>query len=272
MTNPMTHDDFNAQLMAFLEGDTDDATHAAVEKHAQQCAKCGALLADLRAMRVESAKLPELTPSRDLWAGIASRIEAQVVPIGSVSGEMPAARVETPVRAAGITSRRWVRGSLAAAALLTAVGLGYVSGATRTGPAAVQTVASADTGALAPSDSVLSVAVTADSLTIDSTQVSAGAMGPGAVAAQLAVATLAADYDREIVALRKLVDERRNQLDPVTVAVIEKNLKVIDIAITESRKAIARDPASRFLIESLNQSLVSKVELLRIAAALPNRT
>ena len=62
----MTHDDFNAQLMAFLEGDADDVTRASVERHAQQCAECGALLADLRSLRADSAKLPELTPSRDL--------------------------------------------------------------------------------------------------------------------------------------------------------------------------------------------------------------
>jgi hypothetical protein len=262
----MTHDDFNAQLMAFLEGDVDDATHAAIAQHAQQCAECGALLADLRAMRVESSKLPELTPSRDLWAGIASRIEAPVVPIGSVSGEMPAARRET---SASVSSRRWLRPAIAAAALVGAVGIGYLSGVS----SAPTVLANADTSTLTSGDSGLSVAVLPDSVAIDSTS-GIGITGgtPGAVSAQLAVATLSADYDREIVALRRLVDERRNQLDPATVAVIEKNLKVIDIAITESRTAIARDPASRFLIETLKQSLGSKVELLRIAAALPNRS
>jgi hypothetical protein len=54
--------------------------------------------------------------------------------------------------------------------------------------------------------------------------------------------------------------------------VIEKNLQVIDTAVEDCKKAIARDPASRFLIESLNQSLQTKVELMRIAALLPNRT
>jgi hypothetical protein len=87
-----------------------------------------------------------------------------------------------------------------------------------------------------------------------------------------AVAILAADYDREIVRLRTLIEQRRNQLDPVTVAIIEKNLTVIDTAIAESKRAIARDPASRFLIESLNQSLRSKVELMRTVALLPSRT
>jgi hypothetical protein len=94
----------------------------------------------------------------------------------------------------------------------------------------------------------------------------------GTATAQLAVAALTADYDREVARLRRLIEERRNQLDPVTVAIIEKNLQVIDVAIAECQRAVARDPSSRFLIESLNQSLQSKVELMRTAALLPART
>ena len=89
---------------------------------------------------------------------------------------------------------------------------------------------------------------------------------------QLAAATLTADYDREIGRLRLLIEQRRGQLDPVTVTVIERNLAVIDTAIAESRRAIANDPNSRFLLEILNQSLQAKVELMRTAALLPSRT
>ena len=266
MTSPMTHDAFNEQLMAFLEGETDDAMRSGLERHAHECAACGAVLADLRALRAESAKLPELLPARDLWAGIASRIEAQVVPIGAVPAlESPA------VRSAG---RRWLKAGLAAAALVGALGLGYLSGLSRT-PTQVAAADSADSALLARVDSLF-FTVASDSSVADSTGELIGnvvpALATSTVSAQLAVQTLSTDYDREIARLRKLLDERRNQLDPATVAIIEKNLRVIDAAITESRKAIAGDPASRFLIESLNQSLDAKVELLRIAAALPNRS
>jgi anti-sigma factor RsiW len=260
----MTHDVFNEQLMAFLEGETDDATRAEMERHALGCAECGALLADLRALRAESAKLPELSPSRDLWTDIASRIEAQVVPIGAAVPALgsPAARV---------AGRRWLQMGLAAAALVGAVGLGYLSGLSRT-----QTQVAAANSDLAAGDSAPAVSVAPNGFSAHSTDEGSGnvvpALAASMVSAQLAVRTMSTDYDREIARLRKLVDERRNQLDPATVAVIEKNLRVIDVAITESRKAIARDPASRFLIESLNQSLDTKVELLRIAAALPNRS
>ena len=160
---------------------------------------------------------------------------------------------------------------LAAAALVGAVWLGYVSGLKQT----ETQVAAADSD-LAAGDRALAVAVSPNGSFADGTGELSGngvpALAASTVSAQLAVRTMSTDYDREIARLRRLLDDRRNQLDPATVAVIEKNLRVIDVAITESLKAIARDPASRFLIESLNQSLDSKVELLRIAAALPNRS
>jgi hypothetical protein len=79
-------------------------------------------------------------------------------------------------------------------------------------------------------------------------------------------------YDREIGLLRTIVHERRAQLDPATVAVLEQSVAVIDSAIAQSRAALARDPASGFLATQLNHSLEKKVELLRLAASLPART
>ncbi len=262
MTNmDMTHDAFNEQLMAFLEGDLDGARHSAMERHAQNCAECGALVADLRSIRVEASKLPVLTPSHDLWAGIAERIEAPVVPIASATPATAFPAAKRPVR---LWQEPWLMRAAVAASLVSAVSLGYFGAMqTRTSVASVDSLAFSDTALAAATPQAFD--------TLDSGGTPA-APAPGSISAQLAVATLAADYDREILRLRKLVDERRNQMDPVTVAVVERNLTVIDAAITESKKAIARDPASRFLIESLNASLESKVELLRIAAALPSRS
>ncbi len=79
-------------------------------------------------------------------------------------------------------------------------------------------------------------------------------------------------YDREIVKLRAIMRDRRSQLDPRTVAVLEQSIAVIDSAIAQSRAALAQDPASGFLATQLNHSLEKKVELLRTAALLPART
>ena len=60
--NTMTCEGFSDRLMAYLEHETDDTTRAALERHAVTCAECGALLADLRKLRVDASNLPELTP------------------------------------------------------------------------------------------------------------------------------------------------------------------------------------------------------------------
>jgi hypothetical protein len=79
-------------------------------------------------------------------------------------------------------------------------------------------------------------------------------------------------YASEISRLHAIVERRRAQLDPVTVSVIERNLKVIDEAIAQCKVALSKDPASRFLMESLNNALETKVELLRTATMLPARS
>jgi hypothetical protein len=79
-------------------------------------------------------------------------------------------------------------------------------------------------------------------------------------------------YDREIARLRLVLNRRRNDLDSATVAVVEHNLQVIDDAIAQCKQALRKDPASRFLIESLNDALDTKIQLLRTAAMLPSRT
>jgi|SRR5579862_8445713 len=79
-------------------------------------------------------------------------------------------------------------------------------------------------------------------------------------------------YEREIDGLRTIVRDRRSQLDPKTVAVIERNLSVIDSAIVESRNALAKDTNSAFLVDQLDHALDTKLTLLRTVALLPART
>ena len=76
-------------------------------------------------------------------------------------------------------------------------------------------------------------------------------------------------YGKEIEMLQNIVTQRKTQLDSSTVAVIQKNLEIIDTAIAQSRAALAKDPASRMLNQQLTHALDKKVELLRTAAMLP---
>jgi hypothetical protein len=104
-------------------------------------------------------------------------------------------------------------------------------------------------------------------------------IGQQAVAAARLASTSAAQrpgadevYGREIARLHAVIAQRSSGLDTATINVIERNLKVIDDAIAQCRVALARDPASRYLSQSLNNALETKVELLRTAAQLPAHT
>jgi hypothetical protein len=72
-------DRFADKLSDYLERDVDEPTRASMDAHAAECAECGTLLTDLRSLRLGAANLPELVPSRDLWNGIAERIETPVI-------------------------------------------------------------------------------------------------------------------------------------------------------------------------------------------------
>ena len=84
--------------------------------------------------------------------------------------------------------------------------------------------------------------------------------------------TSEAVYSKEIDMLQRIVTDRKTQLDSTTVAIIEKNLQIIDRAINQSKAALAHDPASRLLSDQLTHALDKKVELLRRAAMLPVNT
>lgn len=75
--------------------------------------------------------------------------------------------------------------------------------------------------------------------------------------------------DGEIRELQTLLATRRAELDTATVAILEKNIALIDQAIAESRAALAKDPASQFLAAQLARSYTSKLTLLRATATLP---
>ena len=80
---PLHCDDFAEAVADYLEGDASDGIRSAVESHASSCADCRQLLDDLGRIRAEAAALPALVPSRDLWQGVADRIDARVIPLAA---------------------------------------------------------------------------------------------------------------------------------------------------------------------------------------------
>jgi len=263
---------FDEGLSDYLEGTLDTSVRAEMDAHAGSCVRCSSLLRDIAGIRAAAATLPELTPSRDLWQGIATRIEPAVVALSP--------------RRFDALPKTWI--GVAAAALIAATaGITYLatSRTMQSRPATVATVrASKPTGlfeatpAVKPTpegEGAVGVAVRAP----EPAASKAAVPKRGPARAQLAsrgetrsVSTTEMAYATEITRLQTVIAARRKDLDPATVAVIEENLKVIDAALKRSREALARDPASGLLTDQLNSVLEKKVELLRTVALMPSRT
>jgi len=243
-------DRFADKLSDYLERDVDEPTRASMDAHAAECAECGSLLTDLRSLRLAAANLPELVPSRDLWNGIAERIETPVI-------LMRAQRTDDLLVHSKRRMRIW--------AGLAAAGLVAVTATVTHELTKRSIVATPPVATVTPASPV---ATPANRDTVSTIQPAASAP----------IATLVSDrpsaqqtYDTEIARLRVVVERRRPQLDSTTIAVIEHNLKVIDDAIRQCKLALRKDPSSQFLMESLNDALDNKVQLLRTAATLPSK-
>jgi hypothetical protein len=272
----MTCAQVDEALSDYLEETLDVASHSRVDEHLAGCLRCSAILRDVGVIRSEAARLPELAPSRDLWEGISARIEPTVLPLGVRTGrDLP---------------RRWVPIAAAAAAALViaTAGITYVATSRSLGTGAERVAVS-----LAPSVTTEKLPGAAPAPAAEpavaeapSTPTAGDARGPeprqparGAGTAALASrrSTVAASpgelaYGDDIQRLQTIITERRRELDPATVSVIEESLKIIDAAVKQSRGALARDPKSGFLADQLNNALEKKVELLRTVALLPSST
>jgi hypothetical protein len=74
------------------------------------------------------------------------------------------------------------------------------------------------------------------------------------------------EFGQEVNALKRLLVEDGDKLDPETVRVIEKNLKIIEDAIAQSRIALDTDPANADVQRHLVATMGGKVQMLRRAA------
>jgi len=77
-----------------------------------------------------------------------------------------------------------------------------------------------------------------------------------------------AEYEEAAMDLERVLHARRDKLQPETVAIVERNLRVIDEAIAEARTALAKDPANRALSDRLLGVHAMKLDLLQRAAKL----
>lgn len=224
-----------AVLSAWFEGDLPDAERRMVDAHLHECLRCASLVRDLESIRRDAARLPELTPSRELWDGIAARIGAPVIEL--TTRQAPAWRT-------------WQRAAAIIMLMAASSGVTYLVTSEQRATSERQ---------VAESDSAPDVVV--PRLRPSS--------GSGAMLVSAEPSAPAILYDQEITRLRVILDQRRGDLDTATVAAVEKSLKAIDEAIGEARAALAGDAASPFLLEQLNRALDRKLGVLRRVALLP---
>ena len=207
----------------------DAASSRELEAHLEGCAGCRAELRELRRLLAEAAALPdEIEPPRELWDGIASRLE----PRGRVLPFAP-------------SLRRWAFLApplAAAAALALAIGLGL-----RSGPATAPFPA--------PGPGQSPVATTPS--------LQAASLG-GAASLEQAEA----EYRRATEQLLESLRSDPRALPPGTLEAVEKNLSDIDRALGEIRAALGKDPENAQLARLLNGTQRRKLQMLQSVARL----
>lgn len=273
----MTCEAFDAALPDFLEGTLDGSMRASVERHLSECVRCTGLVRDLENITTEAASLPDLAPSRDLWAGIESRIAAPVIALGATPARrkklapawMGIAAAALIVSTAGITYTLTAR-TIRSTAVATAIPSPAQTQPAVANPVTV-TVAPVPVGSI-DAGSTVSSGVTRLAQNASTPTSRSGVQASLASQTQAAITPADGIYVKEIALLQDVVRQKKSQLDPSTVAIIERNLQIIDAAIEQSRAALIRDPASRMLSQQLTYALDKKIELLRTAAMLPAST
>jgi hypothetical protein len=216
-------------LSAYLDDELDTAARAAVETHLATCDDCRAVVDDLRRLRVQALtwSAEDQESTGDLWAGVAGRLEPR--PAAS-------ARVLPWYR------RRWSVGiaELAVAASLVAA---VTAGVMRRGGPGVPAVDVGPVPVLAQSEPL--------------------GTPDGAITT---VSFADAQFDAAVADLERVLRDQRDQLNPRTVLVLERNLQIIDDAIREARAALEQDPANALLNAHLAGARQRKLNLLRRAA------
>jgi len=211
------------------------AERADVDRHVASCAECRALVDDLRELRRAAGSLD----LRELPVRAWTRIERAI----QLEARHSTQNTQNPPKESSLRVLRSTSGWtwLAAAAVLvlaTAVGL-------RVLPRAPRTDAPANPPGVAVS--------------IDTAQ---------SVEAELRQAE--AHYEKAIKGLEQIANAEQGALDPQTAATLQKNLSVIDQAISESRAALRVEPTSEPAQQSLIDSFKTKMGLLQDTVALIN--
>ena len=229
----MKCEDLNEALVDLVDGRLDGAGQRTVERHLEGCANCRALVEDLRSIRAAAFMLDRREPKAETWSKVKAAVAAEPVSRGRLLD------MGRGTRRGGVNWPVWL-GAAAALILATVIGLLPLMNRAQ----APHTEAAQDPGADAPE-------VTVESVTAE-------------------FEAAEKHYQKAIDDLQTIANKDTGELDPQVAAVLQKNLTVIDQAITESRAALRSQPSSANAQSGLFEALRSKVALLQQTVELIN--
>jgi len=219
-------------LTLHVDGDLSDTERRRVEEHLDGCGRCRRVVRDLESLADRARRLPDRRPEEDLWPGVASEIGADAA--GEAGGGV-----------ASLFRRRWRVGvaQVAAAALVAVLASGVTWELARSGSGSE------------PAGSAAAVPGSGDS---------APAGRPVTGGSSLRWAVLE-DAPRGVAELEARYQEAREELDPATRRMLDRNLRLMDRAIAEARRALIEQPDSRYLHQHLSRTMRRKAEILSVA-------
>jgi len=240
----------------YVEGTSDPVERSRVEQHLATCAACRQLADDLREIARATASLELREPPVRVWGRIERAIalerEASAAPSSgaravqaseneaAADARLNGARSTGPSRSTGRARYGWAPWLAAAAVLVlaTVVGQRFLPGRGQT---------------------------ESPSTAVESTSASNAA---DAIESELRLAE--AHYEKAIKGLEQIANSDQGALDPKTAATLQKNLAVIDQAISESRAAMRSQPTNEPAQQSLVENFKTKIALLQDTVALIN--
>jgi anti-sigma factor RsiW len=98
----------------------------------------------------------------------------------------------------------------------------------------------------------------------------ASAPAPDAQAIEAELLQAEQHYQKAITGLERIASAEKGSLDPQTASTLEKNLAVVDQAISESRAALKAQPGNQPAQQSLLENFKTKVALLQDTVSLIN--
>ena len=227
-------DKWTNRLSDYLAGELTAGERDELKAHLAACEECSATLDELRSVVARAQMLEDRPPIDDLWTGIAARIGSAPAVARDVV-DLTEQRREKERRLIG---RRFSFSfpQLAAASIALMI--------------------------LSSGTAWLFVSAGGQPTGVAGREVPA----PGMVSYEPGVAER--KYGTAIADLERVLAENRSQLAPETVQVIEQNLRIIDRAIFQARRALAADPSSSYLNDHLSRTMRQKLEFLQRATAL----